>query len=303
MEFGLAIPHHTANIAAFARRAEHLGFDYIGTGEHILFDSPTTNAFVTLAAAAAVTDRIKLLTAIVPLPLYPPPLVAKMTAVLDVISGGRFNLGVGVGGEYPKEFEAVGVPLSQRGARTDEALQVILRLLGEEEVSFAGRFTRLTAARLLPRPVQQPHPPVWVAGRKEPAMRRAARHGNVWMPYLYTPDQLQRSVAAVRGYCAEFNRPADGVRTGLLAFICADPDGVRAERWAVQTLNRMYGQDFTPLAGRYLVAGTPAYCRQRLQEYADAGAQAVLLSLACPPEAEERVLNTLVSEVIPAWRG
>src|SRR2546430_7839024 len=91
-----------------ARRLEGLGFDYLAMGEHVAFGVPTPNAFVGLSAAAAVTERIKLLSAITLLPLSPAALAAKLAAALDVVSGGRFTMGVGVGGEYPREFEACG---------------------------------------------------------------------------------------------------------------------------------------------------------------------------------------------------
>ena len=99
-----------------ARRAEALGYDYLLTGEHVMFHGPTANNLVSLAAAAGATERIKLMSGIVLVPLYPAALLAKQVSVLDVVSDGRFHLGVGVGGEYPKEFAAVGVPVAERGA-------------------------------------------------------------------------------------------------------------------------------------------------------------------------------------------
>ncbi|MFQ5880618.1 MAG: LLM class flavin-dependent oxidoreductase, partial [Dehalococcoidia bacterium] len=152
-------------IRALARRAEELAFDYLGCGEHVLFHGPVPNAFITLAAAAGATERIRLLSSITLLPLYPPVLAAKLVAMMDVASAGRFDLGVGIGGEFPKEFEACGVPVSQRGARTDEALTVITRLLSEDSVSFRGRFVSFKDVSIQPRPIQKPRPPIWIAGR------------------------------------------------------------------------------------------------------------------------------------------
>src|ERR1035441_3565929 len=114
-------------------------------GGHVLFPGPVCTAFVTLAAAAAVTERIRLLSAVTLLPVYPMVLAAKMAASLDLVSHGRFELGVGVGGEYPPEFAASGVPVGGRGARTDEALAVLVRLLSGERVTAEGdrKSTRL----------------------------------------------------------------------------------------------------------------------------------------------------------------
>ena len=145
-------------VVEFAQRAEALGFDMLGCGEHVMFHGPMSNSFISLAVAAGATTRIKLMSTIVLLPLYPAALVAKMSAALDIESNGRYYLGVGVGGEYPKEFEACGVPVHERGARTNEALEVIKRLWTERDVTFDGRFTTLNEVSLDPAPVQKPHP-------------------------------------------------------------------------------------------------------------------------------------------------
>src|SRR5216684_1610441 len=118
IEFGTALPTVTGT-AEFARKTEELGYDFLGCGEHVMFHGPVSNTFISLSVAAGVTKKIKLLSSIVLLPLYPAALVAKMGAALDVASGGRYNFGVGIGGEFPKEFEACGVPVNQRGARTN----------------------------------------------------------------------------------------------------------------------------------------------------------------------------------------
>ena len=111
-----------------ARRLEALGYDYLAVGEHISFNLPTSSPMVSLGAAAAVTERIKLMTSIVLAPIYPAALLAKMGATLDNISRGRFTLGVGVGGENPAEIEACGTPMTQRGGRADEVLDIVKRL-------------------------------------------------------------------------------------------------------------------------------------------------------------------------------
>jgi probable F420-dependent oxidoreductase len=144
-----------------------------------------------LAAMAARTSRIRLGTAVMLLPLRPAALAAKEIASVDAISGGRLTIGVGIGGEYPKEFEAVGVLVKQRGARTDEAMRVIKTLFTEDNVTFDGRFTKLPGVTLAPKPVQQGGPPLWVAGRSEAAMRRAGELGDGYFPYLFSPEKFR----------------------------------------------------------------------------------------------------------------
>ena len=147
-------------VAGAARWAEQAGFDLVTAGEHLFFHGPVSNAFITLAAAAAVTGRVRLVSSLTVLPVYPMVLAAKMAATLDQVSHGRFELGIGVGGEYPPEFAAAGASVAGRGARTDEALGVLIRLLSGETVTAAGQFGVLDGLRLDPPPVQRPRVPV-----------------------------------------------------------------------------------------------------------------------------------------------
>jgi alkanesulfonate monooxygenase SsuD/methylene tetrahydromethanopterin reductase-like flavin-dependent oxidoreductase (luciferase family) len=131
---------------------EQLGYDSVWSGEHLLYHGPTLDALVVLAAFAARSERLKVGSSVMLLPLRPPALVAKAAATLDILSGGRLILGVGVGGEYPPEFEALGIPITERGARADEALRILKLLWTGEPVSFEGRFYRLPGVRLDPPP-------------------------------------------------------------------------------------------------------------------------------------------------------
>jgi len=293
---------HSDDIAARAARLEALGFDSVHAGEHVFFHGPTTNAMIALAVAAGATSRISLVSAIVLLPLYPAAQIAKMASVLDVASGGRFRLGVGVGGEFPAEFRAVGVPHEERGRRSDEALELIRRLFTGERVSFAGRWAQLDDLALQPPPATPGGPPIWVAGRREAAQRRAGRYGDVWMPYLCTPEQLADGMVRVREAAAEAGREPAAVGAAAYAFVAVDRDGERARRTASETVGRMYRQDFSRLQ-RYLVAGTPAECAARLGEFREAGASHVQLNPACRVEDEPAMLGLLAEEVLPLLRG
>jgi len=193
-----------------AREAEQLGFDYVASGEHLFFHDACPNPFVTLAAAAGATRHIRLVSTISLLPLYPAALVAKLVATLDQVSGGRFELGVGAGGEYPAEFVAAGVTAESRFRRLSESLEVMRMLFARLPVSFEGEFTRLDEVRLDPPPRQRPGPPIWLGGRKPGAVRRAARYADVWMPYMVTPERLAEGLAQVRSAAEDIGRePAD----------------------------------------------------------------------------------------------
>jgi len=303
------IPPHAdpAEVTGLARQAERAGFDFLACGEHVFFHSPALNAFVALAAAAGATARIRLLTALTILPLYPPALAAKQAATLDRVSGGRLDLGIGVGGEYPAEFAAVGVPVRERGRRADEALGVLTLLFAGDSVSFGrpdGPEARaMPAQQLSPLPVQRPRPPLWIGGRSPSSTRRAGRFGDVWMPYMHTPGQLAAGLLQARVAAAEYGRPADAIRGAYFCWTAVSDDPAVARRAAVETLNRVYAQDFGRAVDRYVPAGTPSQVATRLAEYASAGAESVVLAPACAPEDCPRVIRTLADELIPALRG
>ncbi len=300
VQFGIGL-RRLDDVAANAQQAEALGYDFLSTGEHVFFHGPTGNGLISLAAAAGATSRIKLMSTITLVPLYPPALLAKQVVALDIVSRGRFNLGVGVGGEFAKEFEACGVPVAERGARTNEALQVMQRLWTEDDVSFDGRFTSLPGVTLNPKPVQKPYPPIWISGRSEAAMRRCARYGNGWLPYMYTPEKLAGSLQTIAGYASESPRE-EPVQPGLFIFFAVHNDRQQAIQMATDRLSAQYNQDFSALVSKYALAGNPDDVIARLREYVDAGARTIMLSCACPNRYMADNEGLLTAEVLPAFR-
>ncbi|HVN28263.1 MAG TPA: LLM class flavin-dependent oxidoreductase [Candidatus Binataceae bacterium] len=301
IEFGATLPA-AKGIPEFARKAEALGYDYLGTGEHMMFHGPVSNSIISLSVAAGVTTKIKLMSTVVLLPLYNPMVLAKLTSILDVASNGRYHMGIGIGGEFPKEFEACGVPVNQRGSRSNEALEVITKLWTEQNVNFDGRYSKFTGVTLAPHPVQKPHPPIWVAGRKEPAMLRAAKYAQGWLPYMYTPEMLAESVEKIKKFGVEAGRDMSNFHNGLFIFASIYPDREQAREQAAKALGRNYAQDFSKIAGRYALWGNPDDCRKRLKEYVDAGARTVMISWACRQEDIEQNLELFAKEVAPAFR-
>jgi probable F420-dependent oxidoreductase len=285
-----------ARVVPLARRAEELGYDLVACGEHVFFHVPTTNAFVALAAAAGATRRIGLLSAATVLPVYPAPLAAKMAATLDGVSGGRFELGVGVGGEYPPELRACGVDPAERGRRADESLALLTRLFAGERVHHDGEFWTLDGLALDPPP-QHRHLPIWVGGRRRPAIRRAGRFADVWMPYMVDPQRFGESLEQVRAEAEAAGRPATAVQGALFCWAAVGAD---ARRTALDTLARIYRQDFGPLADRYVPAGTSEQVAARLAEYVAAGAGTVLFAPAVPEDELGRAAETFMHEVAPA---
>jgi alkanesulfonate monooxygenase SsuD/methylene tetrahydromethanopterin reductase-like flavin-dependent oxidoreductase (luciferase family) len=265
---------------AEARNAEALGYDYLLTGEHIMFHGPTSNNLVGLAAAAGATERIKLMSGIVLVPLYPPPLLAK----------------------FAREFEAMNVPVTERGARTNESLEILDLLLREKDVNYEGKWTTLEDFSISPRGIQKPRVPFWVAGRKDVAMKRAARHAEGWLPYMYTPEMLAESMEKIAQFTDEAGRPEGTVKGGLFIFTCVHEDRDTALDLANQQLSKQYNQDFSKLVEKYTIAGSPADCIARAQQYIDAGARTIMFSQGCPPDYVEENTRLIAEAVIPAFR-
>ncbi|MBX9605629.1 MAG: LLM class flavin-dependent oxidoreductase [Gammaproteobacteria bacterium] len=302
LRFGTAL-RSPYDVAQNAKYIEDLGFDVIGCGEHVSFYGETANGFVSLSVAAGATSRVQLMSAITLVPLYPAALLAKLGAALDVASGGRFMLGVGVGGEYPKEFEACGVPVRQRGSRTDEALEVLHRTWSQTDVTFHGKYTTLNEFSLKPLPIQKPRPPIWVSGRKEVAMRRAAHYADGWLPYMYTPEQLAESIEQIKKFGEDAGRDMRDFTPGVFLFTAVHEDQAQGFKMANDKLSVQYAQDFTKLTAKYTLAGNPDHCRARLKEYLDAGARFVFVSTACPDDYIDRNLALIAEEIVKPSRG
>ena len=304
MRVGIALTAHAhfARIPAQARQLEAAGFDLLASGEHVFFHAPVPNGLIALAAAGGATERIRLLSALTLLPTYPAALAAKQVATLDGVTGGRFEFGVGVGGEYPAELRACGMDPKHRGAYTDEALEVITALFTGEPVTHSGRFITIEGDRLNPPPVQRPGPPIWVGGRKPAAMRRAGRFADYWMPYLMEPAKVADSLATAREHAESAGRKPDALTGSYFAWCNVGRDGDRARRTGVEALSRNYNQDMGAFADKYMVLGSPQRVIERLSEYAAAGAETLLIAVACPDTDADEVVELLATDVLPALR-
>lgn len=299
MRVVLSLSSDQTAAAAEARAAEDAGYDGVCVGEHLFFHGPMTNAFVSLAAAAGATSRIRLLSSLTVLPLYPAALAAKLATTLDQVSGGRFDMGVGVGGEFPPEFVAAGAEVRQRGARTDEALALLRALWSGGPVDFDGRFTRVPGLALQPGPVQPGGPPIWLGGRKPAAIRRAGRFGDVWMPYMYSPDQVATSLAEVRAAAEEAGRDPASVRGAVFCWGGVGEDAAANRADVVDFVSGVYQQDFSALADRYLLHGDPDRVAARAREYADAGAETLVFSPVGVDDQRRAMVDLFTRRVLP----
>lgn len=222
MRFGFGIPNAGADIngpdiVRFAQRAEALGFESIWTGDHLVLPAAGTSQypytadgsfplastenflepFTLLAYVAAVTRTVKLGTTVIILPYRDPIVQAKMLACLDLLSGGRLICGVGVGW-LEKEFQVLRASYTDRGPVSDEYLQIFKVLWTEERPAFEGRFYAFDGITFHPKPLQKPHPPIWVGGHSRRAIRRAALLGDAWHPTRQTPEFVSRHLPYLR---------------------------------------------------------------------------------------------------------
>ena len=188
------------------------------------------------------------------------------------------------------------MPVNERGARTNDALEILTRLWTEDDVHFEGKFTTLPGVTLDPKPKQAPMP-IWVSGRSEAAMRRCARYGTGWLPYMYTPEKLVESLATIAQYESDYGREG-AVKPGLFIFFAVHEDRDVAIEMAAKRLSKQYNQDFSQLVHKYAIAGNPDDCVARLNEYIDAGARTIILNSACPQgytdENEALMANTVL---------
>jgi probable F420-dependent oxidoreductase len=229
-------PAETARLAVLA---EELGYESWWAGEHVVLPTPRTpdapmeptdpilDPLVHLAYVAALTSRMRLGTGIVILPQRNPLVLAKQVASLDVLSGGRFTLGVGAGYLEP-ELAALGVPMTERGRRTDEYLDAMHALWTQPKPSFEGRHATVRDIDAYPRPVRSDGPEIVVGGHSRAAYRRAVARGHGWFGNGRSPEELARHVEGLRKAADEVERPA---RLGRLriTFMQLDPVSVSVE--------------------------------------------------------------------------
>jgi probable F420-dependent oxidoreductase len=293
-----------AMTASHARLAEEAGFDFVGAGEHVYRDErpgPTQIALSALATAAGATTRVGLLTSIVIAPLHHPVMLAKEAAVVDLASGGRLTMGLGVGGEFPGEFKALNIPLNQRGARTDETVAILRALWSGGPATHAGKLFSIEDVRLDPGPAQPGGPKIWIGGRTDAAMKRAARLGDGWLPYLYRPSHYARSVETVRGLLKTYGRSDDAFGWGLHLMTAVASTREESVRLAAESLRAGYKYDgsYEELAERYVLLGPPQAAIASLLEFQRAGARDVLLSWMVPAGQIAEQIQSVGRNVIP----
>ena len=300
------------NVAEFAQKAEELGYDRITTGEHVMDGNPPRPTMLTIpamAAAAGATRNLRVMTGIVIAPLYHPVLLAKLVTTLDLVSNGRLDFGIGISGqrETRVEFDAMEIPVQTRGRRTDEMLEVLKRLWTEEHVTHQGRFFKFADVTLLPQPVQQPHPPIWIAGRSDAAIERAALRADGWYPYLFTVRRIKASNDTIRKIAGDAGRDLSGFHWGLNQPTSIAEDSKAAMDVAVAHVGHRYvtpERSAEDIAQALCVTGTPDECSQAISDRIDAGVREFNFGfLAGDSTSLFRQMELFAKKVMPGFRG
>jgi probable F420-dependent oxidoreductase len=287
--FAASAPVDPRRLQRVATRAEKLGFAHLWVGDHFVWNVGMLAPLAVLAHVAAVTERIGLGTGVYLLPLRHPVVAAKDVASVDVLSGGRLILGVGVGGESAEEYAAVGVELDRRGERIDESIAQLRSLLAQEAKPLPGAFTSVPPVTLAPPPAQ-PRVPLWVGGRAQAVVERAAATGDGWFPVWVSPRRYREAreeIVARRG-------GADGFAFALNIFTAVGADREAARAVLAGHMQSAYGLPFEKFE-KYAAFGSPDDVAEVLEGYLQAGVTDVALNLAGPdPEGQlEQLAGTV----------
>ena len=277
---------------------EKYGYDSIWLSDRIVSNRFSLEPMIALSMVAAYSDRMKFGTSVLALPLRNPVVLAKQVATLDYLSQGRFFPAVGLGQEEPEEYEACGVPKTDRAARTDEAIVLMRRLWQEDSVTHEGRFFTCHDVSITPKPVFQPSPPVWIGGRSPAAARRVGRVGDGWLVSSATPAEVGEGKDIVFDTAAECNREIEEDHVGVLMGYYISDDYEQAATKSHQFVTRhrpdAHFSEFTALGNIQQVA-------ELIQSYIDAGASKFAVRPLCAGDESMEQLEIMGQEVLPLF--
>lgn len=310
--FGLALRNFTPHTATpdirevldYAARAEQMGFSSLWAWDHILLGSKNPFAFLeslsVLAALAVTTEKVRLGTGVLVLPLRNPVVLAKVTSTIDRMSGGRLVLGV-ASGWYEREFEAVGVPFAERGRVFERNAEILKRFWTEERVDGSEDGMEFRGAVMLPRPVQQPRPQLLFGGYVDKVLRRVATTSDGWLTYFYTPESFAGAWQRILRYAEEAGRDPATLDNVAQLPICIDVSFEKADA-RVRTFIHDYF-DVAPWSestADSAIRGTPEQCAEQIARHVEVGARH-LVFVPCSYDLEQ--VDAIAESVLPHLVG
>jgi F420-dependent oxidoreductase-like protein len=309
MEFGIQTgPQHAAfdEILAVWRTAEREGFDHAWTFDHFIPifsnpEGPCLEGWTTLTALMAQVPRLRGGTLVTGNSYRHPALLANVAASLDVITGGRVEMGIGAGW-WEMEYRAYGYDfphVADRIRALEESVQIMIGLWTEKRASFSGRHYTITDALCEPKPVQKPHIPIWIGGAgPQLTLRVVARHAQGWNTFLIPREDYQLLLGALEKHCEAIGRDPATVRKSLAASLVIDADPSRLQA-KLEAVARQRNTSAEAIRSRTLV-GTPDDIAARLASLAEQGVDHVILSIRAPYPHDDLAL--FGREVIPRIR-
>ena len=287
-------------LAALVRQIDDCGYDSLWVGDHVAFAVAILDPLLQLAQAAVVSRRLTLGTNVYLLPLRHPVPVAKQVATLDHLTEGRLIFGVGIGGEFPNEYAACGVPLNERGSRLSEAIPLLRALWSGKPVDHRGRhYPGFEGVAMQPPTRQTGGPPIWVGGRADAALARAGRLADGWISYVVTPETYRASLDKIAAATDRAARPLERFGTGHLLFLRLDDSYDKALDAAAESLSRRYAMDFRRAAERYAALGPPERVAAGIRAFHAAGARHIVLDFVGPYEERPRQIERFSRQVMP----
>ena len=289
-----------------AALAEQMNFDQIWLGDSVcILNRARGDCLTTMGALACKTNRIKIGTVPLIAALRNPVLLAHSLATLDVISNGRISVGVSVAGtaEYnEREFIACGVPFHQKAGRLSESIVLMRRLWSEESFAFNGKYYQFKEVGLLPKPMQKPGIPIWIAAAKnDNALRRVATLGDGWVTIAHNLQDFASRRQKIDAYAAELGRQNDVRGSLLFASINLGRDGETAKEQGWSWMERFFGRPRREITSQATIFGTVKECAEILHRYIDAGLTGLIIRIASADEKTQ--MKRLIQELKPALSG
>jgi probable F420-dependent oxidoreductase len=308
MQFGVVLHVSTSwadwdTFSSIARKAEQLGYDSVLVSDHFLSpnDQPhALEAWTALSALASFTSRIKLGTYVLCNQFRHPSLLAKAASTLDNISKGRLELAIGAGW-LKDEHTSFGFnwgKLSTRIERLRESIEIIKKLWTENNVSYEGKHFQLKNATLEPKPLQRPHPPLWIGGSSNGILKLIGELGDGWVPVLPTPKQLEEGLSRITEIMRKARRDPESLKVaygGSGCAIIAETEEQVAE--LAEPLLRSSGK---PISESPCIIGTPERCIGKIEQYRKAGAQRIVAGFYDFPSTHG--LELFAKSVIPSFK-
>ncbi len=279
-------------VTTVAKKCEEMGLHSLWVIDRIVYDN--LEPLTLLAAAAAVTRRIRLGTSVLLAGLRHPVLLAKTVSTLDFLSGGRVNLGIGFGSRE-NDFTSVEIPFEGRGSRAEEAVKLMKRLWTEDGVSHNGRFFQVENLTIGPKPLQSPHPPIWMGGSADVVLKRAGRLADGYICGSAAIGDFPAIWEKISSFARAAGRDPQAIEKAGLTFMAVGNDRARAVEACAAYLKRYYGQVRMDVE-KHLPVGPPEACAERINSFFSKGLETLIIGLVV---ADPKQLDLFGEKILP----